>query len=209
MNKTQAILLAIATMCLAVTASNILVQYQFPWFDLGHVLTFGAFAYPFAFLVNDLTNRRFGPQAARHVVYAGFITGLVVSWWLASPRIAIASGTAFLLAQLLDIAVFGPLRRKTWWKAPLAAAISGSVLDTLIFFSMAFAVPFAFLDLWTGQPDGSIAASASLFGLAVPIWLSLAFGDFWVKMAMALFMLVPYGTILKFFMPAVYQPKNN
>lgn len=209
MKQTHAILFAIAAMCVAVTASNILVQYAFPWFNLSHVLTFGAFTYPFAFLINDLTNRRFGPRAARRVVYAGFIAGLIVSWNLATPRIAIASGSAFLLAQLLDIAVFGPLRRKTWWKAPLTAAISGSVLDTLVFFSVAFAHPFAFLDSWTGQPDSSITAFTSLFNIDMPVWLSLGFGDLSVKLVMALLMLIPYGAILKIFMPAVYRPEDK
>jgi len=200
---------AVFAMCAAVTASNILVQYPFHFFGLEHVLTYGAFVYPFAFLVNDLTNRHFGPQVARRVVYAGFFAGLAVSWWLASPRFAIASGSAFLFAQLIDIAVFTPLRRKSWWKAPFAAAIAGSFFDTILFFSIAFAGPFGFIDVITCQPDQSIMSDIPLFNLMVPVWLSLAVGDFWVKIVMALFMLIPYGTILMLFKPSViYFTKN-
>lgn len=209
MTLTKAFFFAVFSMCVAVTASNILVQYPFCFFGLEHVLTYGAFIYPFAFLINDLTNRRFGPQMARRVVYAGFIAGLAVSWWLASPRLAIASGSAFLFAQLLDIAVFTPLRHKSWWKAPLAAAVTGSFLDTILFFSIAFAAPFGFIDSMTFQPDRSIQSYGEMFGLPMPVWLSLAIGDFWVKIAMALFMLVPYGAILALFMPVVHAPQKN
>lgn len=205
MKRTQSVILAIIAMCVAVTASNILVQYPFSWFGLEHVLTYGAFIYPFAFLINDLTNRRFGPKVARYVVYAGFIAGLVVSWILATPRLAIASGSAFLLAQLLDIAVFGPLRQRTWWQAPLAAALAGSVLDTLVFFGLAFAPIFGFIDLATGLPDQSIAGTTGFWGGDIAIWLSFAIGDFWVKVAMAVFMLLPYGAILAVFSPATYS----
>lgn len=209
MKQNRHLLLAILAMCIAVTASNILVQYPFHWFGLDHLLTYGAFIYPFAFLINDLTNRRYGPRAARRIVYAGFVSGLVVSWILASPRLAIASGAAFLCAQLLDIAVFNPLRRKTWWKAPLAAAVTGSALDTVLFFAIAFSTHFAFIDTAMGYQDGSIPAMASLFGFDVPVWFSLAFGDFWVKIAMGLFMLLPYGAILAIFMPAIYNSKGD
>ncbi|UXN03774.1 VUT family protein [Bartonella sp. HY406] len=205
MKKTESVILAIFAMCVAVTASNILVQYPFSWFGLEHVLTYGAFIYPFAFLINDLTNRRFGPQIARYVVYAGFIAGLGVSWILATPRLAIASGSAFLFAQLLDIAVFSPLRQRTWWQAPLAAALAGSVLDTLIFFGLAFAPVFGFIDTATGLPDQSIAGTTAFWGGNIAIWLSLAIGDFWVKVAMAIFMLLPYGTFLALFSPATYN----
>lgn len=209
MTQTHRMIYAIAAMCVAVTLSNILVQYPFHWFGFDELLTYGAFIYPFAFLINDLTNRRYGPKAARQVVYFGFLSGIIVSWILATPRLAIASASAFLLAQLLDIAVFAPLRRKTWWKAPLAAAVSGSALDTILFFSIAFATHFAFIDVLTGYPDNSIPAMTTLFGVDVPVWFSLAFGDFWVKIAMALFMLVPYGAILAIFMPAIYKPDSK
>ncbi|KKO96063.1 queuosine precursor transporter [Brucella melitensis] len=195
---------AILAMCVAVAASNILVQYPFQHFGLGEVLTYGAFSYPVAFLVNDLTNRRFGPAAARKVVYAGFVLGVVMSIWLATPRIAIASGSAFLVAQLMDITVFDRLRRQSWWKAPFAAAMFGSVLDTILFFSIAFAASFSWIDGLTGMLDSSLAEPASFLGLGVPLWASLAFGDFIVKVVMGTLMLIPYGTILAIFAPTLY-----
>ncbi|AQS40897.1 MAG: Hypothetical protein BHV28_01720 [Candidatus Tokpelaia hoelldobleri] len=197
----RGILFATLAMCLAVTASNVLVQYPFHWLGLEHILTYGAFIYPFAFLVNDLTNRRFGPQAARRVVYAGFTAGLAVSWWLASPRLAIASCTAFLLAQLLDIAVFTPLRHRSWWQAPLAAAFAGSVLDTLLFFAIAFAPAFSFIDMLTHAPDQSIALHTQMLFVSMPVWLSLAIGDMGIKILFALFMLLPYRLLLGLIMP--------
>ncbi|KYB44735.1 hypothetical protein AB664_20260, partial [Brucella anthropi] len=197
---------AVIAMCAAVAASNILVQYPFQHFGLGELLTYGAFTYPVAFLVNDLTNRRFGPSAARKVVYAGFVLGVLMSIWLATPRIAIASGSAFLIAQLMDITVFNSLRQKTWWKAPFAAAMFGSVVDTILFFSIAFAASFAWIDTMTGMSDSSLAEPASFLGLGVPLWASLAFGDFFVKVVMGTLMLVPYGAILAIFAPALYAP---
>ncbi|WP_312470237.1 queuosine precursor transporter [Brucella sp.] len=199
---------AVIAMCAAVAASNILVQYPFQHFGLGELLTYGAFTYPVAFLVNDLTNRRFGPSAARKVVYAGFVLGVLMSIWLATPRIAIASGSAFLIAQLMDITVFNSLRQKTWWKAPFAAAMFGSVVDTILFFSIAFAASFAWIDAMTGMPDSSLAEPASFLGLGVPLWASLAFGDFFVKVVMGTLMLVPYGAILAIFAPALYAPDH-
>ncbi|MCE3543453.1 VUT family protein, partial [Escherichia coli] len=143
----------VLAMCLVVAASNILVQYPFNHLGLNEILTYGAFTYPVAFLVNDLSNRRFGPQFARKVVYAGFVIAVILSVWLATPRIAIASGSAFLCAQLLDVTVFSKLRQLTWWKAPFASAVFGSLLDTLLFFSIAFAAQFAWIDLATGRTD--------------------------------------------------------
>jgi len=192
----------IVAMAAVVTASNILVQYPFAHFGLGDILTWGAFSYPVAFLVNDLTNRRYGKPAARRVVIAGFIVGALLSIGLATPRIAIASGTAFLTGQLLDITVFGRLRRQAWWRAPLAATMCGSLLDTAIFFSLAFAAPFAFLDTGFGLADGSLAFPTALFGGQVPLWMTLALGDLSVKIAMGLLMLVPYGALLNVLKPA-------
>jgi uncharacterized PurR-regulated membrane protein YhhQ (DUF165 family) len=192
----------IAAMAAVVTASNILVQYPFAHFGLGDILTWGAFSYPVAFLVNDLTNRRYGKQAARRVVFAGFLVGAFFSIWLATPRIAIASGTAFLIGQFLDITVFGRLRRQAWWRAPLAATLCGSLLDTAIFFSLAFATPFAFLDTGFGLADGSLAFPSELFGGLAPLWVTLALGDLSVKVLMGLLMLAPYGALLNVLKPA-------
>lgn len=192
----------IAAMVVIVAASNFLVQFPFEHFGLGKVLTWGAFTYPVAFLVNDLTNRRFGPAAARKVVLAGFAIAVVISAWLSTPRIALASGTAFLVGQMLDVTVFNRLRRQTWWRAPLTSTVVGSALDTAIFFGLAFSAAFAFLDPLTGQPDGSLAFPATLFDSSVPLWVSLAFGDFMVKLAMGLVMLGPYGALLTVLRPA-------
>jgi uncharacterized PurR-regulated membrane protein YhhQ (DUF165 family) len=188
-------------MAAVVTASNILVQYTFRHFGLGDILTWGAFSYPVAFLVNDLTNRRYGKPAARRVVFAGFVVGVLLSVFLATPRIAIASGTAFLTGQLLDITVFGRLRRQAWWRAPLAATMCGSLLDTAIFFSLAFSASFVFLDTAFGMPDGSLAFPSALFGGQAPLWVTLALGDLSVKVVMGLLMLVPYGALLNVLKP--------
>ncbi|MBA8900268.1 VUT family protein [Phyllobacterium sp. P30BS-XVII] len=199
----------VLAMCAVVAASNILVQYPFQHFGLGEILTYGAFTYPIAFLVNDLSNRRFGPEFARKVVYAGFFIAVILSIWLATPRIAIASGTAFLCAQLLDITVFSKLRRLTWWKAPFASAVFGSLLDTLLFFSIAFAAQFAWIDTATGHADSSLATLVPFFGGQIPLWASLGFGDLMVKIVMAVVMLVPYGAILAIFAPAIYSANRN
>lgn len=202
-------ILPVFAMCAVVAASNILVQYPFQHFGLGEILTYGAFTYPIAFLVNDLSNRRFGPVFARRVVYAGFAIAIVLSIWLATPRIAIASGVAFLTAQLLDITVFNRLRQLTWWKAPFASAIFGSMLDTLLFFSIAFAAHFAWIDAMTGKPDSSLATLVPFLGNEIPLWASLALGDLMVKIVMATVMLVPYGAILAIFAPAIYSANRN
>ncbi|SDZ75437.1 VUT family protein [Rubrimonas cliftonensis] len=178
----------VVAMATLVTASNVLVQYP-----VGDFLTWGAFTYPFAFLVTDLTNRRFGPAAARRVVLAGFAVAVALSVALASPRIAIASGSAFLLAQLLDVAVFDRLRAGAWWRAPLASSILGSALDTAVFFTLAFSAQAAFL----GPNEPWALESAPLLGVgpAAPFWVSLAVGDFCVKLLIALAALGPYRAI--------------
>ncbi|TWG95995.1 hypothetical protein L598_002800000500 [Mesorhizobium sp. J18] len=201
MTRPQSLWPFMAAMVVVVTASNFLVQFPFGHFGLGEILTWGAFTYPIAFLINDLTNRRFGPAAARRIVIVGFAIAVVLSVWLASPRIAIASGTAFLAAQLLDTAIFDRLRRQTWWRAPLISTMIGSVLDTILFFSLAFAARFAFLDTAFGLPDNSLAFPVSLFGLDVPLWVSLGLGDFSVKVLIGLAMLVPYGALLSLLRP--------
>jgi queuosine precursor transporter len=157
---------AVAAMTLIVVASNILVQYP-----VNDWLTWGAFTYPLAFLVTDLANRRLGPAAARRVVYVGFALAVLCSAVLATPRIALASGTAFLVAQLLDVVVFDRLRRGIWWRAPLVSSVLGSTIDTALFFTLAFAA--------TGLP-----------------WIGWAIGDLAVKFAVALVMLIPFRLLM-------------
>lgn len=201
-NMIRALMPFVAAMAVIVIASNILVQYPFEPFGLGELLTWGAFTYPFAFLANDLANRRFGVSAARKVVATGFILALILSVWLATPRIAVASGTAFLLAQLLDIRIFDRLRGNAWWHAPLVSSILGSALDTILFFSIAFAPFFAGIDNWFGMEDGSLGFPAAIFGIAMPLWISLAVGDFAVKVAISLLALFPYAGLLRITNPA-------
>ena len=197
--------IAITAMAIVVVASNFLVQFPVQGtlgsINLADLLTWGAFTYPAAFLVTDLTNRRFGPQAARRVVLIGFALAVGLSVWLATPRIAIASGTAFLVAQLLDITIFDRLRRASWWKAPFVSSMIGSVVDTLLFFSIAFAARFAFIDSSFGLEDSSLAFPVPFLGLGsdVPLWVSLAAGDFIVKVLVAIAMLAPYRVILGLF----------
>ncbi len=187
----------VAAMAIVVLASNILVQYPFEPFGLGELLTWGAFTYPFAFLVNDLANRWFGAAAARRVVLAGFVIAVVLSVWLATPRIAIASGSAFLVAQLADTGIFSILRNRSWWQAPLLSTFIGSALDTVIFFTLAFAPAFGGIDLALGMEDGSLGFPASIFGVAMPLYASLAIGDFLVKLVIGLVALIPYAGVLK------------
>jgi queuosine precursor transporter len=158
--------LPVLAMVVVVAGSNIAVQYP-----INDWLTWGALTYPFAFLVTDLTNRRFGPGEARRVAYLGFALAVLLSIVLAGPRIALASGTAFLTAQLLDIRVFDRLRRLPWWQAPLVSSGLASIWDTTVFFSLAFA--------GTGLP-----------------WLTWALGDFGVKAAMALLLLIPFRALM-------------
>lgn len=194
-SRTSHLLPFIAMMIIVIGASNFLVQFPFEHWGLGEVLTWGAFTYPIAFLVNDLTNRRFGVAAARRVVLTGFVLAVALSVWLATPRIALASGSAFLIAQLLDAAIFDRLRRKPWWQAPLISSMLGSLIDTIVFFGLAFSARLAFIDRLTGLPDGSLGWTVSLMSLEVPLWVSLALGDLAVKLVIALAMLVPYGVL--------------
>ncbi len=161
------LLTAVTAMIVVVTASNVLVQYPINAF-----LTWGAFTYPVAFLVTDVTNRALGPVAARRVAYIGFGIAVVASVYFATPRIAVASGAAFLTAQLLDITVFNRLRGALWWRAPLISSFLASTVDTALFFSLAFA--------GTGEP-----------------WLTWAIGDYAVKLAVALAMLIPFRLLTR------------
>jgi uncharacterized PurR-regulated membrane protein YhhQ (DUF165 family) len=156
----------ILAMAAVIVLSNVLVQ-----FVINDWLTWGAFTYPLIFLVTDLTNRAVGPAAARRVAAVGFVVAVAASLWLAPWRIALASGAAFLAAQALDIAVFNRLRQASWWKAPLIGSLLASVIDTAIFFYIAFA--------------------GSEFD-----WLMLGAGDLAVKWAMALVLLAPYRAML-------------
>jgi hypothetical protein len=157
---------------LVILGSNILVQYP-----LNDWLTWGAITYPFAFLITDLANRYFGLRFARKVVYAGFVIAIVLSAWYATPRIALASGTAFLTAELLDVKIFDRLRRRIWWQPPLVSTLLGSVVDTAVFFSLAF------------------------YGTDMP-WVTLGLGDLAVKVALALVTLLPFRVALALFRSA-------
>ncbi len=191
-------------MAAVVVASNFLVQFPVTgtlWsIALGDLLTWGAFTYPVAFLITDLTNRQFGPSIARRVVLVGFVVGVALSFWISVPRIAIASGTAFLIGQLLDISVFNELRRKTWWKAPLAASLIGTVIDTILFFSLAFAPLFAFI----GPNEDFAIQSAPILGAfaaEAPRWISWALGDLVVKILVGVVLLLPYGALMNVLKP--------
>lgn len=198
---------AIVAMVVVVTASNILVLYpvqaQLGPVNLADLLTWGAFTYPFAFLVTDLTNRYDGAQKARLVVVVGFVVALGLSFYLATPRIAIASAMAFLVGQLLDIAVFSRLRNRFWLIPPLTGSLLGSALDTLVFFTIAFAPALAGIDALFGREDGSLGFGAPWLGLGpeVPLWTSLASGDFLVKFLAALLLLAPYRLLMGKLMP--------
>jgi uncharacterized PurR-regulated membrane protein YhhQ (DUF165 family) len=196
---------AIAAMVVVVVASNVLVQYpvdlRVGGFDLADLLTWGAFSYPAAFLVTDLTNRRFGVTAARRVVIVGFAVAVVLSMVISTPRIAVASATAFLIGQLLDVTVFDRLRRAVgWWKAPFVGSLLGSATDTTVFFSLAFAAVFGLL----GGADafsGETAPLLGLFAAETPRWVSWAIADFSVKLGFAGLFLVPYRLVMNILWP--------
>tara|TARA_B100001123_G_C15262917_1_gene1007288 strand:- start:52 stop:606 length:555 start_codon:yes stop_codon:yes gene_type:complete len=158
----KALISGVLAMSFVVAISNIAVGYP-----INDWLTWGALTYPIAFLVTDLMNRFFGASSARKVVYGGFLVGIILSFSLASPRIAIGSGTAFLLAQLLDVFIFDRLSQKIWWKAPLISSTISSAADTALFFSIAFG------------------------GSGLP-WITWAAGDYMIKIIMALFLLIPF-----------------
>lgn len=215
MLRTTAYLPFVAAMALIVVASNVLVQFpvdgQVGGLALADILTWGAFTYPFAFLVTDLANRRHGPAVARRIVFVGFM--LAVACSIVVPpllfeygliefetaanrlvRIATASGAAFLTAQLLDVTIFNRLRGQSWWRAPVFGSLAGSVVDTAIFFGVAFAAAFAFV----GPNDGFALENAPLLGF-LPFetarWISWAAGDLTVKLLIAIFALIPYRLI--------------
>tara|TARA_B100000674_G_C37887308_1_gene937278 strand:- start:810 stop:1358 length:549 start_codon:yes stop_codon:yes gene_type:complete len=166
-----------------VLVSNYLVQFPIEYYSLEEILTYGAFSYPIAFLITDLANRSFGKIVARRIVYIGFAIGISFTLLFStnfadfiSIRIAIGSGTAFLIAQLLDVQIFDKLRKKKWFIAPLTSSMVGSTVDTFIFFSISF------------------------YGTGVP-WITLSLGDLSVKILVALIMLIPFRLLLKTFKP--------
>ena len=181
MNKTVLILSII--MGAVVLASNYLVQFPINYYGLSEILTYGALTYPIAFLITDLANRSFGKEVAKKIVYLGFFIGISFTLFfstnfsdLISIRIAIGSGTAFLVSQRIDVYIFDKLRNKHWFIPPLTSSINGSIIDTFLFFSIAFYA--------TGVP-----------------WFTLAIGDLLVKLFVALLMLVPFRMLLKTFKP--------
>lgn len=191
------VLPGIIAMAMIVLASNVLVQFR-----LGDWLTWGALSYPFAFLVTDLSNRLHGARAARQVVIAGFIMGLICSAIgtqimgefgpLVTWRVALGSGTAFLTAQLLDVAIFDRLRQGSWWRAPLISSLAGSALDTALFFTIAFSAALVWIE--PGVDIGWAVEAVPLLGAgpSVPLWVSLGAADFLVKVALALVALLPF-----------------
>ena len=165
-------------MAVTITLSNYLVQFSVNYFGLQDLLTYGAFSYPIAFLITDLTNRRYGKNTAKRIVYLGFTLGVFLTFYfstnfsdLISIRIAFGSGIAFLVAQLIDVNVFDKLRKKVWYKAPLASSLIGSTIDTFLFFSISF------------------------YGTEIN-WLSLSIGDLFVKIFVAMLMLIPFRLLL-------------
>ena len=207
-NRMNKLLPGIAAMATIVVASNILVQYLI----LDGLLTWGAFTYPLAFLVTDLMNRVYGPSEARYVVFAGFVTGVICSligsqvmlqgdgyeYPAVAFRIAIASGVAFLAAQLTDIIVFNRLRDGQWWRAPLASTVVGSILDTALFFTIAFS---ASVTIFSGAANDEISwawdtAPLMTVGAEYPLWVSLGIADWMVKFSVALIALIPFRILV-------------
>jgi len=207
-NQMTRILPGVLAMATIVVASNILVQFLI----LDGLLTWGAFTYPLAFLVTDVMNRVYGPSAARKVVFSGLVVGIICSligsqimlqgdgyeYPAVALRIAIGSATAFLIAQLLDIVVFHRLREGSWWKAPLGSTLVGSTVDTVIFFSIAFAAFFNGLNASAAEEVmwAQDATPFLLTGPDMPLWVTLAVADWGVKLTIALLALAPFRIIV-------------
>ena len=182
MNKL--LLLLSVLMGVVVLSSNYLVQFPIKYYNLEEILTYGAFTYPIAFLITDLANRSYGKLVARKIVYIGFVIGISFTLFfttsfsdLISIRIAIGSGAAFMVAQLLDVKIFDQLRKKQWFVAPLTSSFIGSIVDTFLFFSISF------------------------YGTGIP-WITLSFGDLAVKILVTLIMLIPFRLLLSTFKAA-------
>ena len=169
-----------AFMATVVAISNYLVQFPIKYFNLENLLTYGAFSYPIAFLITDLSNRRYGKDTAKKIVYLGFGLGVFLTFYfstnysdLVSIRIAVGSGVAFLTAQLIDVNIFDRLRQKEWFIAPLASSLIGSIIDTFLFFSISF------------------------YGTGIN-WVTLSFGDLFIKIFVSLTMLIPFRFLLSY-----------
>jgi len=165
-------------MAFVVVISNYLVQFSVKYFSLENLLTYGAFTYPIAFLITDLSNRRYGKKIAKKIVYFGFALGVFLTFYFStnfsdfiSIRIAVGSGVAFLVAQLIDVNIFDKLRKKIWFVAPLVSSLIGSTIDTFLFFSISF------------------------YGTGIN-WVMLSLGDLFVKIFIALAMLIPFRFLL-------------
>ena len=206
------ILPGVLAMAAVVVASNILVQFLI----LDGLLTWGAFTYPLAFLVTDVMNRVYGAGTARRVVFVGFVVGVVCSligsqiiikgdgfeFPAVALRVAIGSATAFLVAQLIDVAIFQRLRDGAWWKAPLTSTLVGSTIDTALFFTIAFSATVSF----GAAADAEISWAWDnvpflLSGPDAPLWVTLAVADWGVKVAIALIALVPFRLIISRLQP--------
>jgi len=177
-------------MAFIVVLSNYLVQFPVNYFNLKNVLTYGAFSYPIAFLITDLTNRKYGKEIAKKIVYLGFVLGIFLTFYFStnfsdfiSVRIAIGSGAAFIIAQLIDVNIFDKLRNRVWFAAPLVSSLIGSTIDTFLFFSIAF------------------------YGTGVQ-WVTLSLGDLFVKIFVAILMLVPFRILLNYFKEDSTLEKN-
>ena len=177
-------------MALVVALSNYLVQFPVNYYGLQDLLTYGAFSYPVAFLVTDVANRFYGKNNAKKIVYLGFISGVILTFYfstnfsdLISIRIAIGSGTAFIVAQLIDVNIFDKLRKKKWFIAPLISSLIGSTIDTFLFFSISF------------------------YGTGIS-WLTLSIGDLLVKIFVAIIMLIPFRIFLSYFQASSIKEKK-
>ncbi len=188
--KNKLLFILAISMSLVVVVSNYLVQFPVNFFDLQNFLTYGAFSYPIAFLITDLSNRRYGKNKAKQIVYLGFLIGVFLTFYfstnysdLISIRIAIGSGVAFLVAQLIDVNIFDKLRNKIWYTAPLVSSLIGSTVDTFLFFSIAF------------------------YGTSTN-WITLSIGDLLIKIIVALIMLIPFRLLINYFQENSIEKKK-
>ena len=188
--KNKLLFILAISMSLVVVVSNYLVQFPVNFFDLQNFLTYGAFSYPIAFLITDLSNRRYGKNKAKQIVYLGFLIGVFLTFYfstnysdLISIRIAIGSGVAFLVAQIIDVNIFDKLRNKIWYTAPLVSSLIGSTVDTFLFFSIAF------------------------YGTSTN-WITLSIGDLLIKIIVALIMLVPFRLLMNYIQENAVEKKK-